>query len=700
MSDVDVIATPTQVSGALAKAASAFQSNNLAEATAICTRILGAMPDQFDALHMLGLVEARRGRFEESLRLFGKALAVDSRSARAHYDIGNVLLALGRTEQALASYDAALALAPDSIDTLYNRAAVLGQLKRLDEALASYDRVLAIEPRDVEALNNRGILLRQMGRIDEALSSYERALAIRPNYFEALSNYGNALHSLKRHAEALASHDKALALAPGHPVVLYNRGNALLALGRTEAALTSYERALAAKPDYADALAQRGYALFHLGRRDEALASCDKALAIKPDSVEILNNRGNLLAGLNRFDAALASFDKALALDPHHAEALHNRGNTLQRMHRMEEALASYDRELSLRPDCAEALAEKGNVLRALKRPQEALAQYARALAIDPDCAFAHFGEACCRLATGDYDRGWEKYEWRHEHRRRDLTARVPPRDLGKPLWRGEEDTAGRTILLHHEQGFGDVIQFCRYAELAAPKFARVILEVQPALKSLMASLRGPRQVIGRGEPLPDFDLQCPIGSLPLAFKTTFATIPATVPYLAASPAGVEKWQARLPAKNGPRVGLVWSGSMTDPNRTIGLRRLVPILQTGITFVSLQKDLQTEDRKLIADHGIVHHELDADFADTAAAISLMDLVISIDTAVAHLAGAMGKPLWILLPFVCDWRWGMGGEVTPWYPTARLFRQPSIGDWGSVVSDVKQTLDNFLVQFHH
>ena len=409
---------------------------------------------------------------------------------------------------------------------------------------------------------------------------------------------------------------------------------------------------------------------------------------MRPDYAAALNNRGNTLKELKRFDEALASFDRALAVRPDYADALNNRGNTSKELKRFDEALASYDGALAVRPEHAEALNNRGNSLNEQKRFDEALASYDRALAVRPDYADAHWNESLVRLLTGDFARGWEKFEWRWKNESLNLS----PRNFAQPLWLGENGIAGKTILLHSEQGLGDTIQFCRYAPLVAARGARVLLQVPESLQDLMASLAGVAQVIGSTSKLPDFDLHSPLLSLPLAFGTRLDTIPSATPYLSASSESVRSWNISLGLKYRPRIGLVWSGNpahKNDHNRSIKLETLLPLLDIDATFVSLQKDIHADDASVLKDRSDLLNFGDKlkDFSETAGLVSNLDLVISVDTSVAHLAGALAKPVWVLLPFLSDWRWLLDRDDSPWYPTARLFRQHAAGDWSGVVGDV-------------
>ncbi len=653
--------TPT-LPEAMRRAVAAYQCGRLREAADSASAILAIEADHFDALHLIAVIRTQQQRLDE----------------------------------ALASYDRALALRPDHVEALCNRGATLHELRRFDEALTSYDSALALQPDCAGALYNRGNALRQLKRLDEALASYDSALALQPNHAEVLCNRGNTLYELRRFDEALASYDDALALQPHYAGALYNRGNTLHELKRFDEALASFDRALALQPDHAGALGNRGDSLRRLKRFDEALASYDRALALRPDHVETLCNRGTTLHELKRFDEALASYDRALALRPDHVDAFGNRGVTLYELKRYEEALASYNRALALRPDHLETLRNHGATLNKLKQFDEALASYDRALAVEPHYAEAHFNRSLLRLLKGDFAAGWTEYEWRLKTEIR-LSAK---RNFTQPRWLGETAIEGKTILLHAEQGFGDTIQFCRYAPLVAGRGARVLLEVPLPLKELMAGLAGVAQVISPQEKSPDFDLHCPLLSLPLALGTRVESIPAQVPYVTAPPGSLGRWSGLVGPKGKPLIGLAWSGSPThkaDAIRSIDLRSLLPLLNIDAEFISLQKDVRADDATVLKERSDIAHFADKldTFADTAAVIANLDLVISVDTSVAHLAGALAKPVWILLPFVPDFRWLLDREDSPWYPTARLFRQKTPGDWPGVVSHVVVELERLL-----
>ncbi|HZR62196.1 MAG TPA: tetratricopeptide repeat protein [Xanthobacteraceae bacterium] len=439
-----------------------------------------------------------------------------------------------------------------------------------------------------------------------------------------------------------------------------------------------------------------GLSLYMSRRFEEALAAYDSGLRLAPDDPELRNGRGVALLELRRPAEARDDFERALAADPDCLDALGNLGNALLKLNRPEEALAAYDRALKIVPNNAQLLTNRAVALRRLDRPQEALMSAARALAEKPDFAQARFVAGVARLTLGDFAAGWRGYEARWSVG----TLALQRRDFAAPQWRGTEPFAGKTILLHAEQGFGDAIQFMRYAPLVAARGAHVVLEVRRELMRLAASLLGVATMVAHGDALPPFDYHCPLFSLPLAFATHEATIPAGIPYLRPVEDDVAAWRARLPLRR-PLVGLCWSGERTydnDINRSLTLATLAPLIDVpGAQFVSLQRDVRDADTALLARRtdivGIGQQF--TDFADTAAAIAALDLVISVDTAVAHLAGAIGKPLFLLLPFAADFRWLRERCDSPWYPSARLFRQPRFGDWASVVEAVRTEVQRLL-----
>src|SRR5580704_991617 len=576
----------------------------------------------------------------------------------------------GRLADAEKIYQRVLKKIPDHFDALHLLGVVFHQRGNHARAVRQIDLALKRSPQNHFALNNRGIALVELKRFDEALATFERAIATRPDFADAHSNRSSVLNALKRFTEALAASDRALALRPGFAEAHSNRGNALCGLKRFAEALAAFDRALALRPDLAE-------------------AHCD---------------RGTALHELSRFEDALASFDCAIATRPDFAEAHCNCGNALQELQRFAEALVAYDRALSLRPDFADAHYNRANALQAQKRFVEALSGYDNAIALRPDFADAHFNEALCRLLTGDFARGWEKYEWRWQ------TTQIGDhkRTFAQPLWTGSDAVAGKSILLHAEQGLGDTLQFCRYVPLVAARAGRVILEVPKPLHALMQNLGGGAQIVAMGDPLPDFDMHCPLLSLPLAFGTTLETVPAQTPYLGAPEAKARAWRDRLGAHKKMRIGLVWAGNprkelpgsnRIDRLRSLAFERLKPLFGiAGCEFYSLQKGDDAVAQ--LHESPLRHHVIDwtddlHDFSDTAALVDNLDLVIAVDTSVAHLAGALGKPFWLLNRDGTCWRWLLGRDDNPWYPTARQFRQDDSRDWDGVIARVAGALADYV-----
>jgi Tfp pilus assembly protein PilF len=503
----------------------------------------------------------------------------------------------------------------------------------------------------------------QQGQFGEARGLFSAAVKANPGIAAAWCNLGQAEYALKRPAEALQYFEKAQALAPDDADILYQHANALLSLDRPRDALAELQMVLARKPQHFEARLNSGLAQATLGFPDRALADFEAALALAPQHPVAHYNRGVALIRLGRYAEAVAANDRALAAAPQHSGAWLNRGRALAQLHRMDEAIKSYGEVLALRKDHADA----------------------------------HFNQALALLTIGDYHRGFSEYEWRWRR-----TGMPPQRSRGRPLWLGEYPLAGKTILLHAEQGLGDTIHFARYVPLVAGRGGKVVIEVQPELKSLLSRLEGAAAVVARGETPPPFDVHCPLGSLPLALKTELQTVPAPTSCLSADDTHLKKWSARLQKIPHPRVAVAWSGNPAhdnDRNRSLPFGSLASLFTMAANFISIQRDLRSEDAaRLAAETRLTHlgGELD-DFSDTAAVLVLCDLVISVDTAPVHLAGAMGRPVWVLVPFAPDWRWTLEGETTPWYPTARLFRQSLPGDWDAVIARVAAALKLFGLQ---
>ena len=587
----------------------------------------------------------------------------------------------------------------------FNQGLALHQQGKLAEAARIYSDVLQQQPNHFDALHLLGVLAAQTKKTELAVKLLTKAIRLNADVAAAHSNLGIALLHLKRSAEALASYDTAIALKPDFAEAHYNRGIALRDLKRPGDALASYDTAIALKPDNAEAHYNRGNALRDLKRPEDALASYDKAIALRPDHADAYNNRGAALLDLKRFEEALASCDKAVGLEPGHADAHNNRGNALRELQRPEEALASHDTAIALKPDFAQAHYNRGIALTELKRSEEALASYDDAIALKPDYAEAHWNQSLGFLLMGRFEQGWRQFEWRKK-----LKAPFGLRLFTQPVWLGAEDVAGKTLFIYWEQGLGDTIQFCRYAKLAQARGAKVVLSVQRPLVALLKELSPTIRIIGPDEVPADFDYHSPLLSLPLALGTTVSNIPAAIPYLKSNGEKSLVWKQMLGEKNKPRVGLVWSGGFR-PNQTaawnfnsrrdIPLAELAVLKNPNIAFYSLQKGEPAESdlAGLIRDHWDGPDIIDFtsglhDFSDTAAFMENLDLIISVDTSTAHLAGALGKPVWILNRFDTCWRWFLQRADSPWYPTVKLYRQEKAGRWDDVVERIKTDLTRF------
>jgi len=529
---------------------------------------------------------------------------------------------------------------------------------RLDEAERLYRRILSQNPDHADSLHQLGIIATQSGRLDVAAALIAQAVALNPGEAWFLSNLGAILQRQKRLDEALDCHRRALALQPDYPAAHNNLGAVLLQQWRLEEAETCFRRAVALRPDYAEAHSNLGNTLREQRRTEEAIICQCRAVALSPDSAEAHNSLGAALQDLGRLD----------------------------------EALACYQRALSLKPDCVEGHTNLGTALKELGRLDEAYACYHRALSLDPHYPEVHWQYAYALLWDGRLRDGWEEYEWRWL--RTVGQPKIHP-DYAQPLWSGEATTSG-TILLWSEQGFGDAIQFVRYAPAVARLGWRVILQTSRPLHRLFESIPG-LAVVPEGAILPPFDVHCPLLSLPRAFATTVETIPAPIPYLHPRPELVADWRERLAGCRGRKVGLVWRGNPQhnrDRHRSMDPRWFSHFLDLpGLDGISLQPDGRAEE---LAALGGAEGVLDAgpglgDYADTAALVANLDLVISVDSSVCHLAGALGVPIWTLVDFASEWRWLRGRDDSPWYPTMRLFRQPRTGDWHSVVEAVKAAL---------
>jgi tetratricopeptide (TPR) repeat protein len=603
----------------------------------------------------------------------------------------------------------------------------------LDEAALLYQRILDAEPDNVGCLFHQGLIAQQQGRHDDALLLLNRAVARNGKHPGIHDTLGTSFLAVGRLTDAIASHRRALAIKPDFFEACYNLGNAYQRQGDIGRATACFRQTLAQRPDLAEPYNNLGNLLASEKKFDAAAMAFRRAIAILPKDAAAYNNLGNVFKERDQFGSAAICFEQALHVQPEYVEAHYNLGNTLLEAAMLDQAIVAFRRAVAMRPDLTEAYNNLGTALYLQEHAAEAIACFERALwlnprfpethsnmgtvfrdrgdldraeaiyrhaiALDPDYVLAHCNLAVTLLLRGDYAEGLSEFEWRRLGERNTLKPRA---DL-PPRWAGE-DPAGRTILLQAEQGLGDVLQFARYATLIAAAGARVILEVYPPLKRLLASIPGVAQVLTKDEALPPgIEWHLPMMSAPALMGTRLETIPAAIPYLTPDAAQVAHWKKRLAGVPGLKVGLVWAGDprphdprshAIDRRRSIALARLAPLLMVpGVSIVSLQKgqpaaqmaDIAPELRPLDV------METVTDFADTAALVANLDLVIAVDTSVAHLVGAMGKPVWILSRFDGCWRWLIDGDDSPWYPTARLFRQTAPGNWDTVIARLANEL---------
>jgi tetratricopeptide (TPR) repeat protein len=649
------ISTPrSAVAEMFARAVREHQAGRLDKAKNLYLQILAINVHHADSLHLLGMVEYQSGRLETAVKMIHRAIAINGREAAYHFNLGLVLQCQNK----------------------------------LDEAVAEYQQALALKPDCAEALNNMGNALQGQGKLAEAITCYQRALVIHPNYVDAC----------------------------------YNLGGAFKCQNQLEDAKAQYERTLALKPDHAEACCNLGIVFREQGELETAKKYLKRALALKSNCAEAYCGLGSVLLDQDKLEDAKTQYERALTITPNYAEVYNNLGNVFLNQGILTESIRCYERALALRPAFAEATNNLGNAFRAQGKVKEAQASYERAMAINPNYVEAQWHRSLIQLLQGDFADGWRNYECRFHRKKNKI------RIFSQPLWRGETLNGAR-ILLDAEQGLGDSIQFLRYLPMVQAAGGSVVLSISPRLRRMAEQLPGLVDLVVSGDPLPPFDCYCPLMSLPLALGTTLETIPAKVPYLTV-PEEALRAAATLPwFDEGLRVGLAWAGNSlnkSDRLRSMPLSVLQPLFNLkGVHFFSLQigpaasqlerfhftclhhdsfqggfflrkkplsiqSSVKSRSENALAEDEAAINDLasvTSDMADTAAQIVHLDLVITVDTAVAHLAGALAQPTWVLLPFAADWRWMLDREDSPWYPTMRLFRQPKPGDWQSVVENV-------------
>jgi tetratricopeptide (TPR) repeat protein len=676
------------------------QSGNCADAVVHFEHSLRIKPDQSGVLLNLAQALHTLRHEEAAVQACTRALALDASLAAGYRTRAAALMALGRHEEALANAGQAVRLAMQDAGAHADLGVALEVVGREQDALECFERAVRLDPNLGPAHHNLGTLLARRGDHERALQCFDRALALQPHHAALNANRGNSLKMLGRLAEAEESYSIALAIEPDNPITLHSRALVRYLLRRYAEALRDYEALAASGTEDAAAQVGRGATLVALQRYGEALPLLDRAAQRSPEDADAHIQRGVALLNSERNAEAVESFNRAIALRPNAPEVLNNRGMALALLGQLSSALDSFICSAAMGGATTESLTNTGIVLKLLGRYREAAVTFGRALARTPDDPSAQFALAFLHLTLGEFAEGWPLYESRF----RVSALANPERQFGAPRWSGAESLAGKTLLVHAEQGLGDVIQFSRYLPLLAARGIRIVFEVMPSLKSLLSSLPGTIQLVGQGEPLPPVDFYCPLLSLPLVLNTRLETIPSQVPYLTADAGRNAHWAKRLQALAGLKVGIAWQGNpaveklIWARGRSIPLAALEPLARLpGVSLISLQKGPGIEQLHSASFTGRVLDlgaELDCGpdaFLDTAAAMASLDVVISSDTAIAHLAGALGVPVWVALAASPEWRWGIERSDSPWYPSMRLFRQSADRNWPQVVAAMAQAL---------
>ncbi len=583
----------------------------------------------------------------------------------------------GKLAEAEAIYRQILKENPNQIDALHLLGVICGQSGREIEGISLIQTAIAIGPARAAHHSNLGNILRQVGKIEPAIASFQRAVAMDPNHSNAWNNLGNALRDNRQFDQAIAAYERSLALKPDVAEVLSNLGITLRMAGRLDESITAHRRAIALAPQSSEAHNNLGVALRDQNCWSESLTAHQRAVDLNPRSVSALSNLGAALRKAGEIDPAIQTLHRALEIDPRHADSYNNLASALIDLGNFQEAAAACRKAIAFDPHHADAHGNLGIALAYEGEVDAALASARCAVRLAPGDPLQHWNLSMLLLLLGDFENGWHEHEWRWQ-----CPSMLKPRQFSQPRWSGEE-LHGKTVLLFSEQGFGDMIQFIRFAPVVEQLGGHAIVECQPEMRRLFEKMPGISRCITLGEALPEFDLQCPLMSLPLAARNRLHAV-TSVPYLRV-PRSDHNWQIDPDNLN---VGVAWSGNpkhQNDRNRSINFAELAPLLEiAGVTLHSLQK--RPAPPPLI-DHS---QEL-LDFAATAQLIDQLDLVITVDTAVAHLAGAMAKPTWLLLPFMPDWRWMLHREDSEWYATMRLFRQTMISDWNEATQRIAHEL---------
>jgi len=567
---------------------------------------------------------------------------------------------------------------------------------QLAPSAQAYEAVLQQDPRNLVARHYLGVVLHQQGKSAQGEPLVQAVVAEKPDYAEAWGNLALIYKVQHKIDAAIEAFEQALKFDPANTDVRNNYGNLLTGIGAHDKAVVQFERAISLQPNRPDSYQNLGNAYADCEREDDAIRMYKRALALKPDYVHAMNGLGKVYRKQNDINAAIGIFREAIMADPRNADSWSNLGVCYREQARYREALEAYDEAIKWRPDHAECWSNRAIALHYSGQFDAAEEAYRRSLALKNDRADAHFGLAAVLLTQGKWTEGWSEYEWRSQ-----MKESGPPRRYAQPQWQGET-AKDKTLLLYVEQGLGDTLQFIRFLPLVAQKVGQIVLEVQPGLRRLLKGAVGDAHMVGQGDALPPFDLYASVMSLPALLGLALSDLPAPAHYITPEADLVEQWRLRLP-QGKLRVGLNWQGNpkaAVDKGRSVPLRFLQPVLERDdITFISLQKNAGVEQLEQLAPELRARiHTLGDDFdagkdafIDTAAVMANLDLIITSDTAMAHLAGALGRPCWVMLKYMPDWRWLFGRDDCPWYPSTHLFRQQVEGDWAGVTSRISDAL---------
>ena len=670
----------------------------LADAQACYEQVLRLHPGMPEAHNNLGTILQAQGNASKAIACYQQAVVLRPRYADAHNNLGTVFQDQGQWEQAMACYRQAVGAEPFYAKGYFNLGSVLQAQDKLAEARAAFEKAVELDQNYLSARLSLAAIFQGQREFSRAEAEYRRALALQPAVAETLVGLGSLYQAQDKLGQAIECYQEALRADAHCAEAYYNWGTALKAQNQPAEAIPKYQQAIACKPTLVDAHYNLGTVLHELGRWEEAVVAYEEAARLKPDFAMVHNNLGNVYKLQGKVSEAVSAYERALAAESDHAEAFSNLGTLLQEQGKLTETIECYRQAIRSKPGCSEAYNNLGNALQEQGQLTKALVCYEKSLRLQPDSAEGHYNRALVYLSQERFAEAWPEFDWRQK------CKNYPVRIFREPLWDGSP-FEGRSLLVHAEQGFGDTLHFVRYLEKVRARGGRVLFEVQPALVPLLRS-SGIEGVVAAGSPLPSFDLHVPLLNLPSIFRTDLTNLPADIPYLTADPRLVKSWRDELASHEGFKIGLNWQGNpgyALDRNRSIALKRFAPLASvSGAQFFSLQKKdgagqlAEVTKTWPIHDWGPRLDEHSGAFMDTAAVMKGLDLVITSDTATAHLAGALGVKVWVALMLVPEWRWLLERAESPWYPTMRLFRQTTPGDWQPVFQRMADELRTLVL----